>query len=392
MNKCLICGEDNPPSKRRQRKYCSKKCAKQYDNKKRYVSVAKEGYGEEYRKVKERTAALKSEYEQLTSDGWTDYRDLAQDLRLTVQGVYYRVKRCLTEGEHVRRAHDGSKGQVTKMISPVGVEMVLDYHNHMASEKKRKKAEYRKAYKQRPEVKERRKAYKKVYRQRQEVKERRKAYKETYRRRPEVKERRKVYRQRPEMKNRTRELRILNKYGSVDEYTRIKDAKSLASFNAEVAKRERMEKRKKIKEAKALQKRIRKENKTYSKNPISIYRRKQREDPKVRFRCSIGTSVHHALKRLNTTKGGGKTFSNLPYTPEQLFAHIESQFDEHMTWDNYGPYWALDHIIPQAALPYGSMKHPNFVKCWALENLQPLERGENARKSSYYEGKKYSWK
>jgi len=42
----------------------------------------------------------------------------------------------------------------------------------------------------------------------------------------------------------------------------------------------------------------------------------------------------------------------------------------------------VDHIYPQSLLPYDSYDDPNFQKCWALENLQPLEAIENLKKSN----------
>ena len=39
-------------------------------------------------------------------------------------------------------------------------------------------------------------------------------------------------------------------------------------------------------------------------------------------------------------------------------------------------------IYPQSKLLYDSMEHPNFLKCWALENLQPLEAKENISKGN----------
>ncbi len=60
-----------------------------------------------------------------------------------------------------------------------------------------------------------------------------------------------------------------------------------------------------------------------------------------------------------------------------------------MTWENYGTYWSLDHIIPQSATPWDSVEHPNFKKSWALDNLQPLPRRENAVKGNIYEGKRH---
>ena len=51
--------------------------------------------------------------------------------------------------------------------------------------------------------------------------------------------------------------------------------------------------------------------------------------------------------------------------------------------DNHGIYgWHIDHIIPQSKLLYDSMDHPNFQKCWALENLQPLWAKDNISKSN----------
>ena len=75
-----------------------------------------------------------------------------------------------------------------------------------------------------------------------------------------------------------------------------------------------------------------------------------------------------------------------PYTSRVLREHLESQFTEDMNWDNHGTYWHIDHIVPQAALSYDSIEHPNFLKCWALENLQPLPASENRTKNSLYEG------
>jgi 5-methylcytosine-specific restriction endonuclease McrA len=62
-----------------------------------------------------------------------------------------------------------------------------------------------------------------------------------------------------------------------------------------------------------------------------------------------------------------------------------------MNWDNYGVYlknkdkkWHIDHIIPQSTLPYTNMEDENFKKCWALENLRPLESVENMKKGSKF--------
>jgi len=109
--------------------------------------------------------------------------------------------------------------------------------------------------------------------------------------------------------------------------------------------------------------------------------RKSRQDPVFRFKESISEHVRQALKK----EGGYKnisTWAALPYTATQLREHLETQFDNQMTWDNYGTYWHIDHIYPQSRLPYDSCDHPNFQKCWALENLRPLEAIANIQKSN----------
>tara|TARA_R110002020_G_scaffold184448_2_gene381433 strand:- start:527 stop:1732 length:1206 start_codon:yes stop_codon:yes gene_type:complete len=121
-------------------------------------------------------------------------------------------------------------------------------------------------------------------------------------------------------------------------------------------------------------------------------RRKQRQNPAYRLRDTVRALVYHMIALRKGQTKGGSTFKHLPYTPADLREHLEKQFDKHMSWDNYGSYWQLDHIIPCAALQYDSLTHPNFAKCWALNNLQPLEKSKNASKGSWYEGKYHRYK
>jgi 5-methylcytosine-specific restriction endonuclease McrA len=132
----------------------------------------------------------------------------------------------------------------------------------------------------------------------------------------------------------------------------------------------------------------------YKSRPENKARANQRKrdryhsDPAYRLRCIVSNSICQALKAKGKTKGGS-TFDYLPYSPEGLAEHLEKQFDEHMTWDNHGTYWHIDHIRPHASFKYDSLDHPEFQKCWALENLRPLEASENIRKNSFWEGKRH---
>tara|TARA_Y100000034_G_scaffold76110_1_gene91419 strand:- start:61 stop:1869 length:1809 start_codon:yes stop_codon:yes gene_type:complete len=109
-------------------------------------------------------------------------------------------------------------------------------------------------------------------------------------------------------------------------------------------------------------------------------------------RESFKSSFSHGLfsKRLKPYTRG--IWKHLPYTVLEARQYFESQFIDGMTWENHGTDWHIDHIIPQAALPYNTVKHPNFIKCWALNNLQPLWAHTNNLKSSRYDGKKHYYK
>ena len=78
----------------------------------------------------------------------------------------------------------------------------------------------------------------------------------------------------------------------------------------------------------------------------------------------------------------------LSYTIRELKKHLESLWEDWMSWENYGlvsneiKTWQIDHIIPMSKLKYDSVEHPNFKKCWSLDNLRPLEAKENIRKGN----------
>jgi len=58
---------------------------------------------------------------------------------------------------------------------------------------------------------------------------------------------------------------------------------------------------------------------------------------------------------------------------EQLKEHLEKQFDENMTWDNYGE-WHIDHIIPLSSANteeemYKLCHYTNLQPLWAIDNI-----------------------
>jgi hypothetical protein len=68
------------------------------------------------------------------------------------------------------------------------------------------------------------------------------------------------------------------------------------------------------------------------------------------------------------------------YSRKKLLSHLEQQFNENMSWGNYGKYWSLDHIKPKKAFNIKEVGDKEFEMCWNIENLRPLEIEKNANR------------
>lgn len=65
---------------------------------------------------------------------------------------------------------------------------------------------------------------------------------------------------------------------------------------------------------------------------------------------------------------------------EQLKEHLEKQFTSEMSWNNFGSYWEIDHIIPRNLFNIKSAEDEQFKICWSLANLRPLEKSLNRQR------------
>lgn len=75
-------------------------------------------------------------------------------------------------------------------------------------------------------------------------------------------------------------------------------------------------------------------------------------------------------------------YSQLNYDNKILIKHLESQFKEGMTWDNYGSYWNIDHKTP---VSYYYRNRLSPILALSLSNLCPLEKKQNIKKGGYNE-------
>jgi len=70
-------------------------------------------------------------------------------------------------------------------------------------------------------------------------------------------------------------------------------------------------------------------------------------------------------------------------TVEEWRNHLESQFTEGMSWDNYGNkegQWSIDHIIPCAFFKDYFSDPVEQYMCFRWQNTRPMWHIENIKK------------
>lgn len=119
-----------------------------------------------------------------------------------------------------------------------------------------------------------------------------------------------------------------------------------------------------------------------SPQKLSIRRKREleyRKDPKFRLHYAIKGRLWYVLKDHGNGKSQHSTEELLGYSIDDLMKHLEKQFTDDMSWDNYGE-WHIDHIIPVSAFNFKTAKDIDFKRCWAMKNLQPMWGSENSSK------------
>jgi len=105
--------------------------------------------------------------------------------------------------------------------------------------------------------------------------------------------------------------------------------------------------------------------------------------PGKKLNTQISIAICHSLRG---NKNGRHWESLVNFTLDQLRSHLEIQFKDGMTWNNYGKEgWEIDHIVPLAAHNYEGPEDIDFKRAWDLSNLQPLWGIENRIKNAKLE-------
>ena len=186
-----------------------------------------------------------------------------------------------------------------------------------------------------------------------------------------LKEYRKEYKlkNKEQIRKRTKAYKLKNK-----EKIKIQDKKYYQSNKERISKKGReyyysKGKNKKKEYYQSNKKRINKRNCKW----VS-YRR--RTDLNFRLKCNLRSRIRLVLIGKNKS---ASTMELLGCTIEELWVHLESQFEPWMTRENYG-LWHVDHIIPCASFDLTDPAQQR--ECFYYTNLQPLEAIANIKKGA----------
>lgn len=120
-------------------------------------------------------------------------------------------------------------------------------------------------------------------------------------------------------------------------------------------------------------------NKKYqreNRSKIAASRMKRRQsDDSHRLAHNLGCRISTVMRGKGKASG---TKDLIGCTTEELWLHLEAQFTEGMTRENYGE-WHVDHIRPCASFDLTCPEQQR--ECFHYSNLQPLWAEDNLKKS-----------
>ena len=91
---------------------------------------------------------------------------------------------------------------------------------------------------------------------------------------------------------------------------------------------------------------------------------------------SVRSRIHNAL--FSHVKKSKKTVTYLGCNIDYFKKWLEFQFSKNMSWDNYGSYWEIDHVIPCAS--FNLKNEDEQLKCFNWKNCQPMITIQNRSK------------
>lgn len=113
---------------------------------------------------------------------------------------------------------------------------------------------------------------------------------------------------------------------------------------------------------------------SYKERANFLKRQRRQTNPEYKIMCNLRCRIRKALK----ASKNNNTISLLNCTIHFYKKWLEWQFNSKMSWDNYGSYWEIDHVIPCASFRLEEIDEQN--KCFHWSNCRPLESLKNSSK------------
>jgi hypothetical protein len=128
---------------------------------------------------------------------------------------------------------------------------------------------------------------------------------------------------------------------------------------------------------------LREQNRILKTKHKKRYNKRRNEIRRKRKQTDIGFKIlENTRRRLNEILRTYKTYKTLELlgcSVQELKSHLEKQFLDGMSWDNYGFYgWHIDHIKPCSSFDFSDPEQQKI--CFHYTNLQPLWAKDNISK------------
>jgi len=81
---------------------------------------------------------------------------------------------------------------------------------------------------------------------------------------------------------------------------------------------------------------------------------------------NIRQSISYTIRKNGPFRWG----KILGFTREELLKHLEDNFEEGMSFENYGE-WVVSFRIPKRCYTFKSLRDEDFKRFWSLKNIAP---------------------
>lgn len=124
---------------------------------------------------------------------------------------------------------------------------------------------------------------------------------------------------------------------------------------------------------------------TENKEKYAVSKRKYEKNklltcPEYKILKNTRRRVSRLLKEKNIPKTT-KTINLIGCSISHFKKWLESNFDQNMTWNNYGSLWHIDHVKPCSSFKIEKENKNEQYACFSWENCRPLKGTENILKN-----------